>query len=125
MPRSRQQPVVLFFACLAIALAGVLIAENQRWIALPWSEAPEGNRQRPFDPDDFAPMDALPEAMPSITKVPLRTLDKIDDEVRDGELVLGVTVGGASRAYPINQLTRPNREIFNDALGGVAIAATW
>ena len=40
-------------------------------------------------------------------------------------LVLGVTVGEESRAYPINMLTGPSREILNDALGGRAIAATW
>ena len=41
------------------------------------------------------------------------------------ELVLGVTVGKESRAYPINMLTGPSREILNDTLGGQAIAATW
>ncbi len=41
------------------------------------------------------------------------------------ELVIGVTVNGQSRAYPINQLTGPRREIINDTLGGTAIAATW
>ena len=45
--------------------------------------------------------------------------------VRDEELVLGVALGGVSRAYPINQLTQPTREIINDRLGGNAIAATW
>jgi len=46
-------------------------------------------------------------------------------EVDDGELVIGVEVNGQARAYPINQLTGPNREIINDTLGGQAIAATW
>ncbi len=46
---------------------------------------------------------------------------RLDDE----ELVLGVTVGEQSRAYPINMLTGPQREILNDRLGGRAIAATW
>jgi hypothetical protein len=40
-------------------------------------------------------------------------------------LVLGVTIGKASRAYPINMLTNPTREIINDKLGGKNIAATW
>jgi len=39
--------------------------------------------------------------------------------------VLAVTVGEQSRAYPINMLTGPEREILNDTLGGRAIAATW
>jgi hypothetical protein len=39
--------------------------------------------------------------------------------------VLGVVVGKEARAYPINMLTNPTREIINDKLGGRAIAATW
>ena len=38
---------------------------------------------------------------------------------------LGVEVGGEARAYPINMLSGPNREILNDTLGGRPIAATW
>jgi hypothetical protein len=45
--------------------------------------------------------------------------------VAASELVLGLTLGGAARAYPINMLTGPQREIVNDELGGRAIAATW
>ncbi len=45
--------------------------------------------------------------------------------VQDDELVLGVEINGKSRAYPINMLTRPTREIINDTLGGKHIAATW
>jgi hypothetical protein len=45
--------------------------------------------------------------------------------VNDADLVLGVVVGDAARAYPINMLTGPSREIINDTLGGRAIAATW
>ncbi len=45
--------------------------------------------------------------------------------VNDDELVLGVTVANESRAYPINQLTKPTREIINDTLGDQPIAATW
>ena len=41
------------------------------------------------------------------------------------ELVLGVVVNGEARAYPINQLTSPTREIINDTLGDRSIAATW
>jgi len=45
--------------------------------------------------------------------------------VEDDELVLGITIGKTSRAYPINMLTNPTREIINDKLGGKHIAATW
>lgn len=45
--------------------------------------------------------------------------------VKGPELVLGVVVNGEARAYPINQLTNPSREIINDTLGDRSIAATW
>lgn len=45
--------------------------------------------------------------------------------VKDHELVLGVVVNNHARAYPINMLTNPTREIINDKLGGKSIAATW
>ena len=51
--------------------------------------------------------------------------DRAGEVVADDELVLGVVVDGKARAYPINQLTNPTREIINDKLGGRAIAATW
>jgi len=43
----------------------------------------------------------------------------------DNELVLGLELNGEARAYPINMLTGPSREIINDTLGGIPIAATW
>lgn len=46
-------------------------------------------------------------------------------KINDNELVLGVVIEGVARAYPINMLTQPTREIVNDHLGGKSIAATW
>ena len=43
--------------------------------------------------------------------------------VRDADQVLGVSMGGESRAYPIPFLSW--HEIVNDTVGGVPIAATW
>ena len=63
--------------------------------------------------------------MPAITKAPTVAAREVTGEVVDGELVLGVVVNGSVRAYPINMLTGPSREIINDTLGGQAIAATW
>lgn len=39
------------------------------------------------------------------------------------ELVVGVEVGGDSRAYPVPILSR--HEIVNDKVGGLPIAVTW
>ena len=60
-----------------------------------------------------------------IKNAPIKEADEIGDMVRDDELVVGVVVGGKARAYPINMLTNPTREIINDDLGGRSIAATW
>ena len=78
----------------------------------------------PIDRTVFNPFQVVPPFAP-ITEAPVVTGHEIGDFVTDEELVLGVTVKGESRAYPINMLTGPQREIINDRLGGVAIAATW
>jgi hypothetical protein len=73
----------------------------------------------PFNPR------VLMKPFDAIVDVPLLKAADVKDEVRSNELVLGVVVNGKARAYPINQLTGPIREIINDELGGSAIAATW
>ena len=50
---------------------------------------------------------------------------EVKDEVVGNERVLGVVVNGKARAYPVNMLTGPSREIIYDQLGGSAIAVTW
>lgn len=74
---------------------------------------------------DFQPRTLIKRPFPAITKFPIVSAEKAGNKIQDAELVLGVTVGEESRAYPINMLTGPRREILNDTLGGKAIAATW
>jgi hypothetical protein len=75
---------------------------------------------------EFRPRQALEKPLPAITDAPFLTADQVEDAlVRDDELVLGVTLNEHARAYPINQLTGPRREIINDSLGGERFAATW
>ncbi len=77
--------------------------------------------------------DAVPEFDPhracqprtAITDAPTIAAGDVTDQAADKELVLGVVVNGEARAYPINMLTGPSREIINDSLGGRDIAATW
>ncbi len=73
---------------------------------------------------DFRPTRML-GPQPVLTNVPVKSVPEMNGILNPSELVLGVTVGGQSRAYPINMLTGPKREILNDSLGGQAIAATW
>ncbi len=44
-------------------------------------------------------------------------------DLREEELVIGVSINGDSRAYPISILRR--REMVNDAVGGRPILVTW
>ena len=73
---------------------------------------------------DFRPRRVL-AAQAAITDIPTKSTAEANRVLNPSELVLGVTIGKESRAYPINMLTGPSREIMNDQLGGQAIAATW
>lgn len=83
--------------------------------------APVGLAQTP----EFRPHVVIPKPFPAIQEVPVVTADEADQRLAEQELVIGVVVNGKARAYPINMLTGPRREIINDSLGGRAIAATW
>ena len=73
---------------------------------------------------DFRPQKVL-DQLPPITEFPIKKVGDVDTELNPSELVIGVLIGKESRAYPVNMLTGPRREILNDTLGGKAIAATW
>ena len=45
------------------------------------------------------------------------------EQMVDSERVLGVSINGDHRAYPLNLLSR--HEIVNDEVGGVPVAVTW
>lgn len=76
--------------------------------------------------EDFRPRTVIKRSFPPIKDPDIAKAAEADGKiVRDEELVLGVVVGDAARAYPINTLTGPQREIINDRLGGRSIAATW
>ena len=73
---------------------------------------------------EFNPRQVIPPIRP-ITDARISKPAVAKNPVGDSDLVIGLTVGGAARAYPINMLTGPRREIINDKLGGRSIAATW
>ena len=73
----------------------------------------------------FKPQRVLAQPMPPITHPTTISAAQANRMLGEAELVLGVSVGGEARAYPINMLTGPSREIINDRLGGGDIAATW
>ena len=61
----------------------------------------------------------------AIVDAPFISVEDVKGRVGDSELVLGVVVEGQARAYPINMLTGPAREIINDRIGETDFAATW
>ena len=61
----------------------------------------------------------------AIVDAPFISAEEVNDQVTDSELVLGVVVEGKARAYPVNMLTGPAREIINDRIGKTDFAATW
>lgn len=73
---------------------------------------------------EFRPQKVL-EPLPPLTEFPVKKVSEVGKDLNPSELVIGVTVGKESRAYPVNMLTGPHREILNDTLGGKSIAATW
>ena len=73
---------------------------------------------------DFQPKRVV-GAFRAITGARISKPDNMRHQVAESDLVLGLVVGKQARAYPINMLTGPQREIINDELGGRAIAATW
>ncbi len=84
-----------------------------------------GLESRPVvDVDNFNPV-RLMDPIEPIVDAAVIAASEVTDQVRPEELVLGVVINDMARAYPLNMLTGPDREIINDQLGGRAIAATW
>jgi hypothetical protein len=80
----------------------------------------------PAEPEEFRPGPRHMFPFDPLTEFPVRPVAEAAKGVNPTELVLGVTIGKESRAYPINMLnTFPGQKLVNDTLGGKAIAATW
>lgn len=73
---------------------------------------------------EFKPTRLSPPFEP-IVNAPVLSAKEVTNQVALDELVLGMALGGQARAYPLNVLTGPTREVINDNLGGQPIAAVW
>lgn len=78
----------------------------------------------PPSPESFYPIEVVPRP-PVVKGFEILSVAEAADRIEDEELVLAVEIDGKARAYPLNVMTGPEREVFNDKLGGRAIAATW
>ena len=63
------------------------------------------------------------DAIPAILEPRIITSLEAEQQLDPDQRVLGVSIGGRHRAYPINVLSR--HEIVNDVVGGKPIAVTW
>ena len=71
----------------------------------------------------FEPNQRIP-AIDPVTNPPV-VLDGQDKYVDPNELVLGVVLNNEARAYPLNMISGPEREVTNDQLGGKSILVTF
>ena len=71
----------------------------------------------------YSPRQVLKQPIRPITEP--KIVSASDADIQDNELVIGLQLDGQARAWSINQLTGPRREIINDEMAGTAIAATW
>ncbi len=63
------------------------------------------------------------DAIKAVLDPRLVDVEWANQQMTDLEQVIGVSIGGEHRAYPIYMLS--SREIVNDVVGGVPIAVTW
>jgi hypothetical protein len=124
-PMSDIGPRWRFISLAGLAVGTLALIWGIYAVGNPQSKQEQGQRgQSPDSRPKFAPQ-VVVQPFPPIVDAPVIATKKVSSQVRDNELVLGVVVNGEARAYPINMLTGPMREIINDTLGGRAIAATW
>ena len=63
------------------------------------------------------------DGIPAILDPQFVSAAEAAEQMVGSERVLGVSINGDHRAYPLNQLSR--HEIVNDEVGGVPVAVTW
>ena len=63
------------------------------------------------------------DGIPSIDNPRFVGPGEADQQMQSFERVLGVSINGDHRAYPLNMLSC--HEIVNDTVGGVPVAVTW
>lgn len=74
--------------------------------------------------ENFQPVEP-PRPKPVVSGYEILPAAEAVGRVGGDEFVIGVEIDGHSRAYPLNMLSGPDREIINDELGGRSIVVTW
>ena len=63
------------------------------------------------------------DAIPAILNPQFVPPEDVPPEFKDAELVLGLSMNGESKAYPLDILS--HHEAVNDVVGGVPVIVTW
>jgi hypothetical protein len=114
--------VVLAFALLVTTLAIAPTKDNPiipaQMAMMPNSSSKNAitidkRRRKLFEP--FAPVAGFPIVPANAEHL----------EIHDEDFVIGVELTGEARAYPINMMGEPERELLNDSLAGRPIAVTF
>ncbi len=121
--RTTRRYLVLGFICVASALAVAAGIEVVPELFEP--SLKDFGLSETADIVGFKPVTVIDHRFETIKNAPVIAALQADDILHEDELVIGVAVGDEARAYPINMLTGPEREIINDTVGGRALAATW
>ncbi|TWU08917.1 hypothetical protein CA54_41560 [Symmachiella macrocystis] len=131
IPRMRGIIVATLLAILASSPLGVLQearAYQESKVVKPETDATPAtvSSHQPPAPksEEFSPIRVLPKMRP-ITDFAVVDATEGSETVLDDEMILGVEIKGETRAYPMNMINGPFREILNDEVGGKAIAVTW
>ncbi len=139
MPENQQpnsQSSALAFAIARIAMISVSLGSVTLVAILVWRSMRETldaentpnyvptEWTTPMNQEHFNPVQVVKAAEP-ITRFPIVSASVASSWIEDDEQVIAVEVNGQTRAYSLNMLTGPDREIINDELGGEPIAVTW
>ena len=116
--------LVLVVALVVLMAATTVLAQGRGRGGRGGGGDPGTAPREPVDVTDFNPVRLMDPLEPIVDR-PVIAGREVTDQVFPEEIVLGVVIEGEARAYPLNMLTGPDREIINDHLGGRAIAATW
>ncbi len=122
----RRQGLLLVVALLGFATAALITYVRNKADSPPRRHSPDATfvAAQNGDVNTYNPRTVVRPFKP-IKDAPFIKVSDVKGQVSDNELVLGIEINGQSRAYPINMLCGPQREIINDTVGNRAIAATW
>ncbi len=138
--KSNPAPVAGRLLKLGLALVGVVAAavaicviidqvriwreERANAAAMAERTANSFTLENPPSPDNFSPVQVVTRS-PGLLDQPARAADDPLLDLEDDEQILGLVRHNEARAYSLNILTGPEREIINDVLGGEPVMATW